>query len=160
MNLVATLKYRKTLRGSRSRIAGARRNGKEVCRAHFVQTVTFRRLCPRKSCLTVKVNPLSLDRGASTDPPPRGSFQEVCRAHFVQTVTFRRLCPRKSCLTVKVNPLSLDRGASTDPPPRGSFQRVRFGISITSTLPWERKWNWLSVSEIRVSPVLHVRKVV
>ena len=48
MNLVATLKYRKTLRGSRSRIAGARRNGKEVCRAHFVQTVTFRRLCPPK----------------------------------------------------------------------------------------------------------------
>ena len=48
MNLVATLKYRKTLRGSRSRIAGARRNGEEVCRAHFVQTVTFRRLCPPK----------------------------------------------------------------------------------------------------------------
>ena len=48
MNLVATLKYRKTLRGSRSRIAGARRNGKEVCRAHFVRTVTFRRLCPLK----------------------------------------------------------------------------------------------------------------
>ena len=48
MNLVATLKYRKTLRGSRSRIAVARRNGKEVCRAHFVRTVTFRRLCPLK----------------------------------------------------------------------------------------------------------------
>ena len=48
MNLVATLKCRKTLRGSRSRIAKARRNGEEVCRTHFVQTVTFRRLCPPK----------------------------------------------------------------------------------------------------------------
>ena len=28
--------------------AEARRNGKEVCRAHFVRTVTFRRLCPLK----------------------------------------------------------------------------------------------------------------
>ena len=48
MNLVATLKCRKALQGSRSRIAKARRNGKEVCRTHFVRTVTFRRLCPLK----------------------------------------------------------------------------------------------------------------
>ena len=52
--------------GSRSRIAKARRNGKEVCRTHFVRTVTFRRLCPLKELSDGQSESSVFRQGAST----------------------------------------------------------------------------------------------
>ena len=82
-NLVAIKESRKVLRDSRSQIAKARRNGEEVCRTHFVQTVTFRRhclwLCPLKELSDVQSESSVFRQGSFNVPSERASGMGFAR---------------------------------------------------------------------------------